>query len=240
MRAWLRNSPRRMRGQIARTSPPESYTLCVHPTPSDIELLDAWAAGDAQSGNTLVKRHLASVYGYFRNKLGGEIEDIIQRTFLGCVEALPRFRRESSFRTFLFAVAHKQLLMALRSQNSGRSSDTLNDTPIDELGIAGPNWTPSTQLAERRERVILLRAMRRLPLADQCALELFYWEGMSGAKIAQALELPHATVRTRLRRARQRLGEIVNELAESASLATSTMQGFDTWMEGIAEKLAHS
>lgn len=197
----------------------------------DRELLDRWSSGDGRSGNELVKRHFGCVYGFFRNKLEGDIDDMIQRTFLGCVESLPRFRRESSFRTYLFAIAHKQLLMYLRTKGRQPQIHDFSETSISDLGI--PDRTPSRELGQRREQTLLLRAMRRLPLVDQTALELFYWENLSGQDIAEILELPHATLRTRLRRARQRLDELIGELGADAGLIASTRDGFDNWLEEI-------
>ena len=205
---------------------------------SDRELLDRWSRGDARAGNDLVKRHFSCLYGFFRNKLDGDIDDIIQHTFLACVEALPRFRREASFRTFLFAIAHKQLLMLLRKRGRAPEQKALSEVSICELGVPDP--TPTMEMERKREQLLLLRALRRLPLADQTALELYYWEKLPGQDIAEILELPHATVRTRLRRARQRLDRIIEELGQDQGLIASTLDGFDHWAAEIRrDQLGH-
>lgn len=205
----------------------------------DRELLTAWSAGDARAGEALVRRHVGALYGFFRNKLAGDVDDIVQRTFLGCIEALPRFRAESSFRTFLFAIARNTLLMELRQRyRKPRAIDAAHDSTFD-VGAAGEPTLPA-DIEGYREQVLLLRALRRLPIDDQIALELFYWEDMAGSEIAQVLERPHATVRTQLRRARHRLDALILALGEDARLVTSTTDAFDVWVANVREAMATS
>jgi DNA-directed RNA polymerase specialized sigma24 family protein len=53
---------------------------------TDIELLEAWRGGDRRAGEQLFERHYAAVARFFRNKLEFGVDDLIQRTFLACVE----------------------------------------------------------------------------------------------------------------------------------------------------------
>ena len=84
--------------------------------PTDLELLEAWRGGDRQAGEALFERHFDAIARFFRNKVDHGIDDLIQRTFLACVESKDQFRGEASFRTFLFAVAHNVLGKHYRSQ----------------------------------------------------------------------------------------------------------------------------
>ena len=203
---------------------------------TDRELLQAWAEGDQASGQTLVKRHLGALYGFFRNKLDGEIDDIVQRTFLGCIEALTSFRHDASFRTFLFAIARNKLLMELRSRYRRPEHVDGSTESVFDLGCDGEPSLPRS-MDGRREQILLLRALRRLPIDDQIALELFYWEGLSSREIGDVLERPDATVRTQLRRARLRLESLIDTLSPDASLATSTTDGFDLWVDRVRDAM---
>ncbi|MEM6994364.1 MAG: sigma-70 family RNA polymerase sigma factor [Myxococcota bacterium] len=206
---------------------------------SDRALLVAWSEGDAAAGETLVRRHVGPVYGFFRNKLDGEVDDIVQRTFLGCIEALPRFRAEASFRTFVFAVARNMLLMELRRRyRAPKTVDAATESTFD-LGTTTEPALPGN-IEGYREQVLLLRALRRLPVDDQVALELFYWENMPSKEIAVVLDRPHATVRTQLRRARHRLDALIEELGHDARLVTSTTDAFDQWVAHVREAMAAS
>ncbi|MFY0540440.1 RNA polymerase sigma factor [Nannocystis pusilla] len=76
---------------------------------SDSQLLTAWRGGDQAAGEALFARHFASIARFFRNKIHGDIEELIQRTFLGCLEGQQRFSGEGSFRGFLFGIARNVL-----------------------------------------------------------------------------------------------------------------------------------
>jgi RNA polymerase sigma-70 factor (ECF subfamily) len=80
----------------------------------DYDLLRRWQQGSHEAADTLTRRYYASIHRFFDLRAPGAADDLTQQTFLGTVEARDGFRRESSFRTFLFGIAHKQLLRHLR------------------------------------------------------------------------------------------------------------------------------
>lgn len=176
---------------------------CSIVTADDTELLDAWRAGDAASGRELFRRHAAAVQRFFRSKLGPEREDLIQRTFLACLESRDRVRDGSSFRTFLLGVARHKLYDHLeRMQGPAGRFDPLVSTAMD-LAAA----SPSAVVEREQTRDAVLDAMQRLPIELQLVLELHYWEELDTAAIAEVLDIPRGTVKTRLMRARERLRE---------------------------------
>lgn len=167
---------------------------------SDAQLLEAWAGGDRAAGEALFERHFEAVARFFRNKLSADTahEDLIQQTFLGCVEARDRFRGDASFRSFLFAIAHRQLAKYWRT----RSRDRLDFQTVSVFDL---DASPSAALVQDQEHQRLLLALRRIPIDSQVALELHYWESMTAAEIAEVLDIPLGTAKTRLRRAKQLL-----------------------------------
>jgi RNA polymerase sigma-70 factor (ECF subfamily) len=66
-------------------------------------------------------------------------------------------------------------------------------------------------------------------------LEMYYWEGMPASEIGEALGMPEPTVRTKIRRARLRLEELVAELAATPELRRSTIGGLETWARQVRE-----
>lgn len=200
---------------------------------SDLELLERWRAGDDHAGEALFERHFEALYRFFCNKVGREVDDLVQETFLGCVKAKDRFRGDSSFRTFLFAVARNQLLK-LRDRHA-RTADKQDD--FQETRVADLDASPTQLAVEHEEQALLLRALRRLPIDLQIAIELFYWEGLQSKDIAVVLDIPHGTVRSRLRRGRTLLREIVEQLAESPQLQESTLADFEGWLRSIQGKV---
>src|SRR5690606_39242067 len=192
---------------------------------SDFELLEAWRAGDEGAGRELFGRYFDAVYRFFRNKVDDAAEDLTQQTFMGLVAGRDRFRGDSSFRTYLFMIARKRLYSYLRSLDREREPVEMAQVSVVELGFE----SPSRAVAVRQEQQLLLQALRRLPVEMQVALELFYWEELSIPEIAEVLETPVGTVKSRLQRSRIRLDAVLGELAQSEAVLRSTMDNFDDW-----------
>jgi len=200
----------------------------------DVELLNAWKSGDKQAGAVLFERHYRSVLRFFHNKCGDQARDLIQRTFLRCLEARDRIHEGSNFRAYLFGVARNVLLEHFRSvRRQGDLFDVMKTTAAD----ISPQPTPSTVLAKKREVGLLMRALRRIPIELQITLELYYWEHMQGREIALVFGVPEGTVRTRLRRARQLLVREIEVLAASATEFQSTVSGLDGWADRLRDAL---
>ena len=178
---------------------------------SDRELLDAWREGDKVAGNQLLRRHFTTVYRFFRSKLGEDARDLTQRTFLAAVESRDRISEPWSFRGYVLGVARRLLLFHLRS--SARHDRVIEFRHVSMHDLAP---SPTYLIAEDQEQVRVMNAMRRIPIDFQIALELYYWEEMSVAEIAQVLEVPKGTVRSRLTRAREHLRKQLAELGDAS------------------------
>ena len=83
---------------------------------SDEELLERWRSGDREAGSRLIRRHFLNVRTYFRMRMPGEYEDLVQETFTGLSKSFDNFRGHSSFRTYLFRIARNVLAEALRKR----------------------------------------------------------------------------------------------------------------------------
>lgn len=200
------------------------------PGESDEHLLEAWRGGDAAAGEVLFSRHFESVHRFFANKVwGAEIDDLIQETFLGCVRG--RDRVVTSFRAYLFGAARLQLLKHIERSRRGQREDEYHSARVAALDAS-----PSQLAVAEEEQQLLLRALRRLPIEHQILVELYYWEGLGSLEISEVLEIPHGTVRSRLRRARALLATLVEEVASSPQLARSTLGNFEGWVRSLREK----
>jgi RNA polymerase sigma-70 factor (ECF subfamily) len=180
------------------------------PAKEDLQLLEAWRDGDAQAGEELVSRHFQAISRFFRGKIGDDVDDPIQETFLACLKGADRIEG-TSFRAYLFGIARRRLYDELRR----RYRDQQPDFSISSLADLGT--TPSETLARDQRAEVLRAALMTLPVESQIALELRYWEGLSGDEIAAALEIEAATVRSRLTRARQKLKAAVEKLGGDAT-----------------------
>jgi RNA polymerase sigma-70 factor (ECF subfamily) len=180
--------------------------LAMTRVPTDADLLADWSAGSRAAGDELIERNFALVHRFFRNKVGAELEDLVQQTFLACVEARERYAGHASFKTFLLAIARNQLFTHYARQR--RRALDFELTSVHDLGTS-----PSAVVAQREDERLLAEALRRVPLEAQVVLELAYWEACDGSEIARVLDVPLNTAYSRLRRARIALRERLQELA---------------------------
>jgi RNA polymerase sigma-70 factor (ECF subfamily) len=194
---------------------------------TDFDLLDAWREGDKKAGNALFERHFDGLFRFFRYKLPDKAEDLVQQTLLACVQAQPGFRKQSSFRTYLYTIARSKLYDALARQVRDQAIDFTTSSVID-LGES-----PSRVLARNQEQNLLVQALRRLPVQLQVILELKYFEHMTGPEISEVLDIPEGTVRSRLRRAREQLQEAVKEIADSPEKVETTMTRLESWADAL-------
>jgi RNA polymerase sigma factor (sigma-70 family) len=183
----------------------------------DAQLLASWRAGDNAAGEALVARHWASIARFFRSKIGDDGADLISQTFLACVEARDRIAGDN-VKAYLFAVARKRLADHFRSRARSPSLDFSMSSVID-LGTG-----PATHVSRRQRSELLRDALARIPLDDQIALELAYFEALPMREIAAVLEIEENTVRSRLSRARDKLRDVLATLASADDAAWAESQ----------------
>jgi RNA polymerase sigma-70 factor (ECF subfamily) len=176
----------------------------------DFALLDRWRGGDARAGHDLFSRHFGDVYRFFQHKIGQDADELVQRTFTACVKAREQFRSQSSFRTYLFAIARKQLYTYLRQLSRGAQLD-FEVTSIAEI---------VTSLAGKLERLQQIEQLRQalasLPAEQQLLLELHYWHELDAAALAEVFETTPGNIRVRLVRARKALRESMGQVVPEA------------------------
>lgn len=201
---------------------------------SDRELLDLWARGDRRAGNQLFQRHFDALFRFFRAKVPDGADDLIQRTFLRCVETHGKVRKPASFRYYLFGVARNVLLEYLEEKSRRQKREAPNFLTSSVEDVAP---TPSSALARAREEQLILTALRRIPLELQIVLELYFWEELRARELAEVLEMPEGTIRTRLRRAKQLFEEEIARLGESPALVQSTLCDLEGWAQRLRRGL---
>jgi RNA polymerase sigma factor (sigma-70 family) len=195
---------------------------------SDEDLLAAWRAGDTAAGQELYARYFPVVYRFFSNKIGDEIEDLVQHTFLACTNHRERLREGASFRAFILVVARNELFGHLRKRYRGGQAVDLSNVSIADFGASA-----SQLIARRDEHRMLLLALRRIPLDLQDVLELHYFEKLTGPELAVVLEIPEGTVRSRLRRAVAALRAELERMAQSPEQIESTIGSIGDWAAEI-------
>ncbi|MEM6996586.1 MAG: RNA polymerase sigma factor [Myxococcota bacterium] len=200
--------------------------------PTDTALLQAWGDGDERAGNELVRRHFSAVFRFFRAKIDGNVDDLTQGTFVACLEGAARFRGDSSFRGYILGIARIQLFAHLRKHyKHGAVFDPAAQSMTEAGAASGPS--PASLLAGQQHERLVLAALRRIPLDFQIAVELFYWEELPMAEIAQVLNIAVGTVKSRLGRARAMLREQVAALADSDELKNASLDDIERWAQSL-------
>lgn len=198
---------------------------------TDVELLTAWRAGDTACGERLFDRHFRVLNRFFRSKVAAGTDDLVQRTFLACVEGRDRIRDDTHFRAYMFGAARRILYRELR----GRHDEGVTDLSVASICDLHPGL--ETGLLGQEDERVLLEALRRIPVDYQVALELRFWEDLTGPELAEALGIPEGTVRTRIRRGLLRLREEVARIGAGEVGLASTMTRLADWAAQVKGEL---
>ena len=172
----------------------------------DRGLLERWRAGDRAAGEALFERHFASLYRFFQNKSDDDTDELVQATLVACLNAKDQFRGDSSFRTYLFAIARNKLYRYLRERR--REAIDVTITSIAEVVT-----TLRSAIARGQAHRALLDALRKLPVEQQTLLELYYWEELDTLELAKIFEVRVGTINTWLFRARGKLRDLLSSEA---------------------------
>lgn len=169
------------------------------------ELAARAQAGDRQAFSLLVRSHQDRVFSFILRMHGGRDEamDLTQETFLKAFLALPGWRPEARFGTWLFQIARNATLDVLRRRQRIEFVSLDESSPDgDAIDPRDGARLPEDQLADRQRIGLLERALRALPIEQREILLLREQEGMSYAEIAATLGIEAGTVKSRLARAR--------------------------------------
>jgi len=201
--------------------------------PSDAALLDEWRGGALGAGERLFRRHYNAVERFFLNKVAAEhVGDLVQESFVACVEGRDRVSDGARFRGYLLTIAYRVFCRYLRGKY--RSEAVLD---LDAISVAEVGASPSSVVARAREQRLLLEGLRLIPINYQVVLELHYWEHLTTTEIAQIIGVPPGTVRSRLQRARDALSAAMARVARSPDLLESTLTRLDDWARACGPEL---
>ena len=174
---------------------------------SDEHLMLAFSKGSAESFNELFLRYKQPIYGFFRRRTAdpSHAEELTQEAFLVLLRAASRYEPRALFRTYLYAIAFK-ILRAHRRKAAFRATF-----------FGHPKSIPDPAKQDATESGLWVRcAVAKLDPIDREILLLREFEQLSYAEIADLLELPVNTVRSRLFRARTALRKLLEPSAEPA------------------------
>jgi RNA polymerase sigma-70 factor (ECF subfamily) len=172
--------------------------------------------GDERAWEQIVKQHWRKVFNVAYKFVGrhDEAEDLAQDIFLKVFKSLETFDRRANFQTWLISVSRNMCIDHYRSVRKERET-IARDVDAGELTPASPEPGPIAAL-EQRDRVVLLRqALAALPESLRTAVVMRDIQERSYQEIADDLDLPEGTVKSRINRGRTELARQIRKLRGS-------------------------
>lgn len=168
--------------------------------PTDERLMLEFAQGSQEAFNELFRRYRQAIYGFFCRRVAdpARAEELAQETFLALVRGARRYEPRALFRTYLYAIA----LKILRSERRKAAFRAMF------FGVTRHEVEPQGNSAAEAG-IWVRRAVAKLEAIDREILMLREFEQLSYAEIADLLQIPVNTVRSRLFRARMALRELL-------------------------------
>jgi len=190
---------------------------------TDEELVARSIGGDNDSFNELVIRLERPIYALAYRTIGREDDarDVCQETFLRAFRALPGFRGQAKFSSWLYRIALNLCRDWVRRERRTPVVQPPEDVDLLDLAAAAEPSEPIEDLVARRDLSrVVEAAMQRLPDEQRTAIVLKEYHGLTFQEIADLVGCPLSTVKTRLY---QGLSVLRRELAEDASTARERM-----------------
>ena len=182
---------------------------------ADNILIEKSQRGDREALNELIRKHQDRAYQYaFRLTRNPDIAaDVVADAFVRINNALKNFKGNAAFTTWLYRIITNSYLDQ-RKREKGKGNLSLDsgfqqDDEDITREIEDPGRTPD-ELVERNQREALLqKALGQLPEFQKSMIVMYHAEQLSYEEIAESLDLPIGTVKSRLNRARISLREIL-------------------------------
>jgi RNA polymerase sigma-70 factor (ECF subfamily) len=188
---------------------------------ADQELVRRVQRGDSAAFDLLVRKYQHRIVALIGRYVGdwSECQDVAQEAFLRAYRALGNFRGDAQFYTWLHRIAvntAKNHLVAAGRRPPGADIDVGDAEQFDSAIRLRDNDTPERELMRQEMEQTVMRAVQALPDELREAITLREVEGMSYEEIAQRMDCPIGTVRSRIFRARDAIDQELRQLMDDA------------------------
>jgi len=198
--------------------------LAASTTWTDEELVARSQRGDVESFNQLILRWERPIYALAYRVIGREEEarDVCQEAFLRAFRALPGFKGQAKFSSWLYRITLNLCRDWIRRQRRAPVSQMPEDVDVAEMAASrGPVESIEDLVARRELSAVVEEAMARLPEEQRTAIILKEYHGMTFQEIAELQGCPLSTVKTRLyqglsvlRRHLDRTGQLQSQMVK--------------------------
>jgi RNA polymerase sigma-70 factor (ECF subfamily) len=175
---------------------------------ADQQLVERVQQGDKRAFDLLVLKYQHKIFGLISRyiKDSDEVQDVAQEAFVKAYRALPKFRGDSAFYTWLYRIAintAKNYLVARNRRPPGSDVDVADAEYFEGPSALKEVETPENRLYGEELKIVVQDAIKTLPEDLRAALTLREFDGLSYEDIAAVMDCPVGTVRSRIFRARE-------------------------------------
>jgi RNA polymerase sigma-70 factor (ECF subfamily) len=166
--------------------------------PSDTTLLAQARAGDAAAFATVYDRHAAAAYGLARRMMRSPsaAQDVVQEAFISLWRTDSYCAEKGSLRSFVLGIVRNRAIDELRKERRRSDRERSDDTSVARLAATDRT---DVEVEQRDSERFLRAALTTLPDAQQRALELAFFGGLTYNEIALRLDEPIGTIKGRIR-----------------------------------------
>ena len=195
-------------------------------TKDDVQLIRKILSGDDAAFNALVRKHQKGIHALAWRKVGDFhiAEEITQDTFLQVYKNLAQLRNPKQFSGWMYVIANRLCLKWLEKNIKNKSvMQSLEDTPVEEIEESSyTHYVSEQRLTESTEHrhELVKKLLAKLPESERTVVTLHYLGEMTAKEIGKLLGVSVNTIKSRLRRGRERLQEQQEELLVRETLGS--------------------
>ncbi|MDI6890756.1 MAG: sigma-70 family RNA polymerase sigma factor [Thermodesulfovibrionales bacterium] len=171
----------------------------------DIKLVERYISGDEKSIEELVMRYQKQIYGFIYRMTNDieEAKDLTQKTFVSAINGIRGFRKEASFKTWLYQIAINTSLNHIRQSRH-------EEIEIEE-SIVGNQADALSTIIEKEKKDHIKRGLHELPERQRLAIVLRVYDGLSCGEAAKVMGCSEGAVKAHYHNGVKRLREILKE-----------------------------
>jgi RNA polymerase sigma factor (sigma-70 family) len=184
---------------------------------SDEQLMQRFGRGEVAAFDLLYQRHELRIWRYIKRSVQdhASAEELMQDVWFSVAREAGRYRPTARFTTWLFTIARNRIVDAIRKNRRHDSLDQVGDGPVNIAALltGDASLEPQERVQREQHALALLAAVERLPVEQRDAFLLHVEGDLTLEEIAAATGTSFETAKSRLRYARAKLRQLLQEYA---------------------------
>lgn len=177
---------------------------------TDPYLIKKALEGDSKAFGQLVQKYQAFVFTIVIRivKVREEAEEVAQDTFIKAYESLSSFRGDSKFSSWLYSIAYRKALDALRKNKKINNLELIEEITEDDTSTIE---NALTYIEEKERKEVIQKCIKELPEQEAAIITFFYFEELSIKEISKITELSEDNVKVKLFRSRKKMFTLLKQ-----------------------------